>query len=45
MAKPEVYNDYSKLKKVQFDFSKVEKELAKVTERWEELVNSLDELA
>jgi ATP-binding cassette, subfamily F, member 3 len=44
MMKPEVFNDFNKLKKIQFDFSKVEKELAKVTGQWESLVTELDEM-
>jgi hypothetical protein len=44
MAKPETFNDFNKLKKIQFEFSKVEKDLRKVTEKWEQLINELDKL-
>jgi ATP-binding cassette, subfamily F, member 3 len=44
MAKPEVYNDFNQLKKIQFEFGKLEKELSRVTEKWEELINAIDAL-
>jgi ATP-binding cassette, subfamily F, member 3 len=44
MTKPEVFNDFNQLKKLQFELSKVEKELARVTEKWEEVVNAIDKL-
>jgi ATP-binding cassette subfamily F protein 3 len=45
LAKPEIYNDFNQQKKVQFDFSKTEKELKKITEKWESLINEIDSLA
>jgi uncharacterized protein YpuA (DUF1002 family) len=39
-----VYNDFNLQKKIKFDYSKVEKEVTKVTEQWEQLVNELDSL-
>lgn len=44
MAKPEVYNDFNLLKKQQFEFSKTEKELKRVTEKWEALATEIDSL-
>jgi ATP-binding cassette, subfamily F, member 3 len=44
MLKPDVYNDFNLQKKIKFDYSKVEKEVTKVTEQWEQLVNELDSL-
>ncbi len=44
MIKPEVLADFNKMKKLQFDFTKVEKELNRVTERWEALVSDLEKL-
>jgi ATP-binding cassette, subfamily F, member 3 len=44
MSKPEIFNDFSQLKKIQFEFSKVEKELKKITEKWEELITAIDQL-
>jgi ATP-binding cassette, subfamily F, member 3 len=45
MASPEIYSDVEQLKKIRFEFGKFEKELAKVTEKWEELVNAIDALS
>jgi ATP-binding cassette subfamily F protein 3 len=42
MIKPEVLGDFNKMKKLQFDFTKVEKELGRTTERWESLVSELE---
>jgi ATP-binding cassette, subfamily F, member 3 len=44
MMKPEVFNDFNRLKKIQFDFNKVEKEIVKITEQWEKLINEFDQL-
>jgi ATP-binding cassette, subfamily F, member 3 len=44
MMKPEVFNDFNRLKKIQFDFNKVEKEIVKITEQWEKLINEIDQL-
>jgi ATP-binding cassette, subfamily F, member 3 len=44
MSKPEVFNDFNQLKKIQFEFSKIEKELKKSTEKWEEIITAIDQL-
>lgn len=44
MARPEIYNDLDLLKKSQFEFGKVEKELKRATEKWETLVTEIDSL-
>ncbi len=42
MISPEALADFNQMKKLQFDFAKVEKELTRVTERWESLVSELE---
>jgi ATP-binding cassette, subfamily F, member 3 len=44
MTRPETFNDFNKLKKIQFEFNKVEKELNKCNEKWEQIATSLDNL-
>jgi len=44
MTMPEIYNDFAALKKIQFEFGKVEKELKKLTEKWEAGVTEMDRL-
>lgn len=44
MAKPEIYSDVENLKKLRFDFSKLEKDLKTATDKWEQLVIELDSL-
>lgn len=45
MTKPEIFGDFEKLKKVQFDQKKTEKELKEVTTKWEALAVEIDSLA
>ncbi|HOX83852.1 MAG TPA: ABC-F family ATP-binding cassette domain-containing protein, partial [Chryseolinea sp.] len=44
MTKPDVFGDFEKLKKIQFDQKKTEKELKDVTSKWEELAVEIDSL-
>lgn len=44
LGNPEIYQQPDKLKKIQFEFSKTEKELKRVTDKWEDIVNQLDAL-
>lgn len=45
MTKPEVFGDFEKLKKIQFDQKKIERELKDVTTKWESLAVEIDALA
>ncbi len=45
MAKPEVFENYEKLQKVQQQFETVDTELKKLEAEWETIAGSLDELA
>lgn len=45
MAKPEVYEDFTKLQQVQSEFKKVQDALAGVTEKWDTLATSIDDLS
>ncbi len=45
MTKPEVFGDFEKLKKIQFDQKKIVKELQDVTTKWEALAVEIDSLA
>ena len=44
MLKPDVYNNFPQLQKMQFDLKKVEKELQKVTDVWEAKLTELEGL-
>jgi ATP-binding cassette, subfamily F, member 3 len=44
MASPELYADFEKLKKVQFDLDKINKELSAANEKWESIAIAIDEL-
>ncbi len=44
MTKPEVFGDFEKIKKIQFDQKKIEKELKDVTTKWEALAVEIDSL-
>ncbi|MEO7991305.1 MAG: ABC-F family ATP-binding cassette domain-containing protein [Chryseolinea sp.] len=44
MTKPEVFGDFEKIKKIQFDQKKIEKELKDVTIKWEALAVEIDSL-
>jgi len=44
LTKPEVFNDFEKIKKIQFDQKKIEKELKDVTSKWEALAVEIDSL-
>lgn len=45
MTRPEVFGDFEKLKKIQFDQKKIDKELKDVTTKWESLAMEIDALA
>jgi ATP-binding cassette, subfamily F, member 3 len=45
MAKPEVFEKYEKLQKVQIDFQAADSELKKLEGEWEKVATSLDELS
>jgi ATP-binding cassette subfamily F protein 3 len=45
MAKPEVFENYEKLQKVQVDFQTVDSELKKLEGEWEKIATSIDELS
>jgi ATP-binding cassette subfamily F protein 3 len=45
MAKPEVYGDFEKLKQVQGEFTKVQRAVEEITEKWDALATSIDELS
>jgi ATP-binding cassette subfamily F protein 3 len=45
MAKPEVYGDFEKLQQVQGEFTKIQQALKAVTEKWDSLATSIDELS
>jgi ATP-binding cassette, subfamily F, member 3 len=44
LTKPEVFGDFEKIKKIQFDQKKIEKELKDVTTKWEALAVEIDSL-
>jgi ATP-binding cassette subfamily F protein 3 len=44
MTKPEIFNDFEKIKKIQFDQKKIETELKDVTSKWESLAVEIDSL-
>jgi ATP-binding cassette subfamily F protein 3 len=44
MTKPEIFGDHEKMKKVQFEFSKIQKELESVNKKWEGLATEIDQL-
>jgi ATP-binding cassette subfamily F protein 3 len=45
MTKPEVFENYEKLQKVQVDFQTVDSELKKLEGEWEKIATSIDELS
>jgi ATP-binding cassette subfamily F protein 3 len=45
LAKPEVYGDFEKLQQVQGEFTKVQRALEEITEKWDALATSIDELS
>jgi ATP-binding cassette subfamily F protein 3 len=45
MAKPEVYSDFEKLKKIQDDFDKVRRDLDDANARWETIATAIDQLS
>jgi ATP-binding cassette subfamily F protein 3 len=44
MAKPEVFGDFEKLKQVQLDFERFEKDLKEANERWDHVATAIDKL-
>ena len=45
MAEPEVYSDFEKFKKIQYEFNAISKDLDKVNTRWEAVATSIDALS
>ncbi len=45
MIKPEVLEDFNQMKKLQFELNKINKELERLTNQWEQLVSEIDGLS